>query len=212
MIGFNRAFAVTVLTAVLIVVVFGGENVVRLTRDCDAADKSCATAPKLVTAKNATNKTAAAANATTVGDVHRYDVMSANDSNGSALKEIVLIDQVTPRTEVVSVAVKRTNNVTSFGANGSAVVKSVTDAIDKSMAAETILKRVDNATNASTNTTVVITTAATTTVSIDSEKSNVVSDANQVHFIRNKYCYCDLIVSTLYVSKSETYYIYCIIL
>lgn len=200
MIGFNRAFAVTVLTAVLIVVVFGGENVVRLTRDCDAADKSCATAPKLVTAKNATNKTAAAANATTVGVVHRYDVMSGNDSNGSALKEIVLIDQVTPRTEVVTVAVKRTNNVTSFGANGSAVVKSVTDSIDKSMAAETILKRVDNAiTNASTNTTVVTTTAATTTVSINSEKSNVVSDVNQVHlhFIRNKYCYCDLIVSTI---------------
>jgi hypothetical protein len=203
----SRIWRMAFVTAVaLLTIGFGyAEHVIPVIKDC-AANETCSVQPTTVTATvMATTKNVL--KTTTVGDgeskIVRYDV-PGNDSKGSTLKDVTLVDDRT----VVPLSGDKTNgskNATSNTSNIAVIVKPpVGKANAKATDTNFLVTNATNSTSTTTTTTTIpatiITTTTTTTVSTELTSVSprkYLSDygAEAVHFVPNKYCHCDLIVS-----------------
>jgi len=169
-------------------------------KDC-AANETCSVQPTTVTA-TATTTTKNVLKTTAVGSdnpqIIRYDV-PGNDSKGSTLKDVILVDN----TNIIPLGGDKTNgsrNATSGTSNITDIAKSSAGKANAKVT-ETNFTLKNGTNTTSTNiTTAVVTT--TTTITITTELTNISPPkyfleygAEVVHFIPNKYCHCDLIVS-----------------
>lgn len=144
----------------------------------------------------------------------RYDV-SGNDAGdrGAALKEIVSMDE-TFRRDTGTVDHGGTSK--DDGSSNVGVAKPAGNNVHNATAPEPNAPTLINAkttspaannTNVTVTPVIITTTTTTTTTSITTMRANVVrNDVQVVRFVSNKYCYCDLIVSTpLIYNKLRAY-------
>lgn len=189
-----------VTTVALLSAGFGySDYVMPVIKDCEA-NKTCSMQPTAVittaTTKNELKTTTVESGSP---QIVRYDV-SGNDSKGSTLKDVILIDN---RTIIIPLGDDKTNgsrNATSGTSNITDIVKSSAGKANAKVTETNFT--VKNATNTTSTTIttarVTTTTTATTTTqltNISPTKYFLEYGAEVVHFIPNKYCHCDLIVS-----------------
>lgn len=179
----------TIQVLVVVIVGFSSEKIAPV-KDC-ALNKTCAVELTTVTTTTTTTTTTKPPKTTqktnvTGGGVVPYDV-SGNDTNGSALKEIV-IDSTAPSNS-------KDDTSHRFGNTSDVTSKSNSNA----EAAKTgLLTNTTSANDTATTTTITTTTTTTTTEAIRVSPTNN-GAADIVRFVPNKYCYCDFIVSIRFI-------------
>lgn len=172
---FHRVILVQAL--IIVIVVCSDENGT-INKDC-ASNKTCTVELTTVTTK--TSKNTPLINVSR-GEVIPYNV-SGNNTDGSVLKEIVVIDTTTP--------LHSTDDASHNSGNTSGKAHSNATATKTVLQANTTNS---NSTNTTTTTTTTTTKATITTEVIRVSPTN--NDASEVvRFVPNKYCYCDIIVS-----------------
>jgi len=167
-------------------------------KDC-AANETCSVQPTAVT-KTTTTKNLI--KTTTAGSgspqIVRYDV-PGNDSKGSTLKDVILIDNRT----IIPLGGDKTNgsrNATSGTSNITDIVKSSAGTANAKVTETNFPVKYTTNTTSTTITAAGVpttTTATTTTELTNISPPKYLSEygTEVVHFIPNKYCHCDLIVS-----------------
>ncbi|XP_026810080.1 tectonic-3-like [Rhopalosiphum maidis] len=202
----TRSWRMAFVTAVaLLTIGFGyAEYVIPVIKDC-AANETCSVQPTAVTtAVMATTKNVLKTTTVVDGEskIVRYDV-PGNDSKGSTLKDVILVDDRT----VVPLNGDKTNgskNATSNTSNIGVIVKPpVGKANAKATDTNFLITNATNFTSTTTTTTTIPTTITTTTTTVSTEFTSVsprkyLSEygAEVVHFVPNKYCLCDLIYAS----------------